>query len=502
MKIFSAAQIRACDAHTIKNAGITSIDLMERAATECFHWLQSNLPSDSLFVILCGTGNNSGDGLALTRLLHRNGYGVKAFLLQLSSELSPDCEANLQRLESIDKDLVTTVSPGTFITDIPKNLVIIDAILGTGINRALNGWVEEFVTHVNTLPNIRISIDMPSGLQADTVPLSTDSALKAHHTLSFQFYKRSFLHPETGAYTGQIHILNIGLDAGYINTTATTYHITDEAYVSRLYKPRNQFSHKGTYGSVLLAGGSYGKMGAMVLAAKAALRSGAGLVTALIPSCGYNVLQTAVPEAMCIINGESALNDLSHGNSFSSVGLGPGMGTNAGTALAFTSYVAETRKPIVIDADALNIIAAQPELLAQVPKGSILTPHPKEFGRIFGENTNSLVQVDNARMQAMRYGVNIVLKGHHTAVISADGECRYNMTGNSGMASGGCGDVLTGIITSLMAQGYEPYNAAVLGVYIHGSAGDMAAAATSEEALIAGDITAFLGAAFRKLRQG
>lgn len=500
MKIFSAAQIKECDAYTIKNAGITSIDLMERAASQCVSWIQANLPKDSLFVMLCGTGNNGGDGFAITRLLHRNGYGVKAFMLRLSKDLSSDCQTNLDRLRAIDKDLITTVEPGTFITDIPRNIILIDAVLGTGLNRPLSGWPEEFIKHLNTLPNTRIAIDIPTGLLADAVPAAADTVLKAHHTLSFQFHKRSFLHTEAASFLGNIHLLDIGLHQGYIHRTGTVYHTIDQAYVSSLYKPRQAFAHKGNYGSVLLAGGSHGKIGAMVLAAKAALRSGAGLVTTLIPACGYNIMQTAVPEAMCLINGEDALNDLSHNSSFSTIGIGPGMGTNPGTALAFTSYIAESRTPMVIDADALNIIAAQPELLSQVPKGSVLTPHPKEFTRLFGENANSMVQVDNARMQAMRYGINIVLKGRHTAVISADGECRYNMTGNPGMATGGSGDVLTGIITGLMAQGYTPYNAAVLGVYIHGLSGDMAAAATSEEALIASDITAFLGAAFRTLK--
>lgn len=500
MKIFSAAQIKACDAYTIQHAGITSIDLMERAATRCVSWLQDNLPKDSLFVILCGTGNNGGDGLAIARLLHRSGYGVKAFLLRLSKELSSDCQTNLDRLSSIDKDLVTTVEPGTFITDIPRNIILVDAIFGTGLNRALSGWAEEFIKHLNTLPNTRIAIDIPTGLLADAVPAASDTVLKAHHTLSFQFHKRSFLHAESAPFIGTTHILDIGLDQGYIHRAGTTYHTIGQAYVSSLYKPRQAFAHKGNYGSVLLAGGSYGKIGAMVLTAKAALRAGAGLVTTLIPACGYSIMQTAVPEAMCIVNGEEALNDLSHNSTFSTVGLGPGMGTNAGTALAFTSYIAESRKPLVIDADALNIISAQPELLSQVPKNSVLTPHPKEFARLFGDNTNSMVQVDNARMQAMRYGLNIVLKGRHTAVINADGECRYNMTGNPGMATGGSGDVLTGIITALIAQGYEPYNAALLGVYIHGLAGDLAAAATSQEAMIASDIIAFLGAAFRTLK--
>lgn len=497
MKIFSAAQIRACDAHTIQAEGITSLDLMERASTACVTWVQKNLPKDSLFVILCGPGNNGGDGMAIARILHRHGYGVKAFLLRTGSQLSPDLEANMQRLFSIDKDLVGLLAPGTFITDIPRNIIIIDAILGTGLNRSLSGWPEQFVRHLNDLPNRKIAIDMPSGLQADTAPVAGDTVLAATDTLSFQFYKRSFLHSEAGSYTGRIHVLDIGLDSNFIETTTTHFNTIEPEDIAAIYKPRQPFAHKGIYGSVLLVGGSYGKVGAMVLAARAALRAGAGTVTALVPSCGYQVLQTAVPEAMCMTRGSNNINEIEYDDRYTT-GIGPGLGTDPDTAAALASYIAACRKPIVLDADALNIIAAQPELLSQLPKGSVITPHPKEFARLFGENTSSMVQVDNARMQAMRYNINIVLKGRHTAVINADGECRYNMTGNPGMATAGSGDVLTGIITGLMAQGYEPYQAALLGVYLHGLAGDAAAAERSMESVVAGDIVEGLGVAFRE----
>ncbi|GAA4461481.1 bifunctional ADP-dependent NAD(P)H-hydrate dehydratase/NAD(P)H-hydrate epimerase [Nemorincola caseinilytica] len=498
MKIFSAAQIRACDAYTIKAASITSQDLMERAAMACVTWIQDHMPKDSLFLVLCGQGNNGGDGLAIARLLHRSGYGVRAFVLRMSEGMSDDANANLQRLQAIDNELVGYVGPGTFISDIPRNIVIIDAILGTGVNRALGGWPEQFVQHVNDLPNRKIAIDMPSGLQADAVPGIGDTVLRANDTLSFQFYKRSFLHAEAGPYTGRIHVLDIGLDANFIRSTHTLFHATEQDDVAGIYRPRQAFGHKGTYGSVLLVGGSYGKIGAMVLATKAALRAGAGTATALVPSCGYPVMQTAVPEAMCMISGIDVLNNIEYNDRYT-VGIGPGMGTAAETTAALTAYLAACRRPAVLDADALNILAAQPELLSQLPKGSVITPHPKEFARLFGENTNSMVQVDNARMQAMRYNINIVLKGRYTAVINTDGECRYNTTGNAGMATAGSGDVLTGIITGLMAQGYEPYHAALLGVYLHGAAGDAAAATRSEESMIAGDIVEGLGIAYKNL---
>jgi hydroxyethylthiazole kinase-like uncharacterized protein yjeF len=500
MKIFTAAQIRACDAYTIHATPVSSIDLMERAAKKCMEWTSGHFPKDTLFVTLCGTGNNGGDGLAITRLLHEAGYGVKAFLLKFSKELSPGCQTNLIRLKAIDNDLADIVQPETFITDIPANIVIIDAILGTGLSRPAEGWLAAFIRHIDQLPNEKIAIDIPSGLPADIIADEGAAVLKARHTLSFQFYKRTFLHPESGIYAGNIHILDIGLDKTFIHATYTQYKTIDEDTIAAIYRPRSPFSHKGTYGSVLMAGGSYGKMGAMVLCTKAALHVGAGLVTTLIPACGYATLQTAVPEAMCRTSGEKVIEIIDEWDKMAAIGIGPGMGTDTRSADALASFIDSCKKPFVIDADALNIISKQPELLAKLPKGTILTPHPKEFSRLFGANTNSMIQVDHARIQAMRYNINIVLKGHHTAVITTEGECWYNMTGNAGMAKGGAGDVLTGVITGLLAQGYGPQQAAMLGVYLHGLAGDLAANDLSQEAMLAGDIVAYLGKAFLEIR--
>jgi len=496
MKIFTAAQIRACDAYTIQATGISSLELMERAALKCVAWIKDHYPKDTLFVVLCGPGNNGGDGLAVTRLLQQRGYGAKAFLLRFSKELSADCKANLERLQAIDPGLVTLVEPDTFITDIQQHIIIIDAVLGTGLSRPTQGWVAAFINQVNLLPNKKIAIDIPSGMPTDIIPEGDAAILKVSDTLSFQFYKRSFLHPESGVLAGNIHILDIGLDKAYINATNSQYKTIEPGDAAVIYHPRDPFAHKGAYGHVLMAGGSYGKMGAITLSAKAALRAGAGLVTAVIPACGYHTLQTTVPEVMCRTSGEQAIEKIEGWEHSKAIGIGPGMGTDSKTATALAGFIDACKSPVVFDADALNIIAKQPELLAKLPKGSVLTPHPKEFARLFGENTNSMIQTDHARIQAMRYNINIVLKGHHTAVITTEGECWYNMTGNAGMATAGAGDVLTGIITGLIAQGYEPHQAAILGVYLHGLAGDIAARELSQEALIAGDIIDNLGKAF------
>ena len=501
MKIFSAAQIRACDLYTIKASRIQSIELMERAANRCATWIKDNCPRESLFVILCGTGNNGGDGLALARILHGRGYGVKAFVLRLTDEMSADCLANFKRLQQISADIVSYVEPETYITELPQHIIIIDALLGTGLNRPLSGWLASFVDHVNKLPNTKISVDIPTGLSADLLPDDQSSIIKSQYTLSFQFYKRSFLHPESAPFTGKVTILDISLDRTFIAATQTHYKTIEANDIRAFYKIRAPHSHKGTYGHALIAAGSYGKMGAAILSAHAALRAGAGLVTALIPETGYTALQSAVPEVMCLTSGDKHIEHITGWENATAIGIGPGLAQHSKTVAALTALIDSCKQPVVFDADALNIIAANPDLLGRLPKGSILTPHPKDFTRLFGDNTNTMIQVDNARIQAMRYGIIIVLKNHYTTVITPEGECWYNMTGNAGMATAGAGDVLTGIITGLVAQGYEPAQAALMGVWAHGAAGDLAAASNSEEALIASDITAHLGKVFLQLRE-
>ncbi len=499
MKVFSASQIKACDAYTIHAASISSYDLMERAAARCVEWITAQVPKDAVFAILCGTGNNGGDGLAITRMLHRQGYGVKAFLLQFSDSLSADCKLNLERLQNIDAELVSVLHPEAFITDIPSNIIVIDAILGTGLNRQTEGWVAEFIEHINEQPNRKIAIDIPSGMPADIIPSPGAAVLRADQTLSFQFYKRSFFHEEMGMLTGEVEIIDIGLNPTFINATQTNYLTLDADAARAMYKPRKPFSHKGTYGDVLIIAGSYGMMGAAVLAVKAALRSGPGKVRAFIPECGYTVLQTAVPEAMCTTKGDKFVTTLNGWEGAGAIGIGPGLGMQDYTARAFADFIEACKQPIVIDADGLNLLAKQPEIMHKLPHGSIITPHPKEFERLFGKTVNSMLQAEQARMQAMKYNINIVLKGHHTLVANPEGECWYNVNGNAGMATGGSGDVLTGIITGLLAQGYTPNEAALLGVYLHGAAGDIAAAEHSQEAMIASDIIDNLGNAFKTL---
>lgn len=495
MKIFSASQIKACDAYTIHASKITSYELMERAATRCVGWLNDHFTPDTMFVVICGSGNNGGDGIAIARMLHRQGYSARVFMLKLGDNYSPDCEQNLKRLKNIDSNIIEELSEGSLIADVPENVVIIDAILGTGLNRPVEGWVKDFIEHINELPNTVVSVDIPSGMPADIVPKEDATIIYATHTLSFQLYKRAFLHPETGRYAGQIHILDIGLSPTFIKSTHTSYKITIEEDIKKMLNERKVFTHKGDYGNVLIVGGAKGMVGAAVLSSKAAIRTGAGKTTALVPECGYSILQIAVPEAMCLVSGENHVSRIKNWEE-SVVGIGPGLGTSDSTAAAFADFITACKKPIVVDADGLNLLAKNTELMHKLPANSILTPHKKEFERLFGSTKNSMQMLETARKECMKYNIFMILKGHHSIVITPEGDCFYNMTGNPGMATGGSGDVLTGIVTSLLAQKYTSKEAAIIGTYIHGLAGDYAAAKHSMQSMSASDIIDALGKTF------
>lgn len=501
MKIFTARQIRDADGYTIHQEGIPSYELMERAALACFHWIRERYEPDTAMLVICGMGNNGGDGLALTRLLLQEGYPAKAVILKHAEQFSEDASYQFNRLHGLERESVRLLSPGDFITEIPDNIVLVDALLGSGLNRVPTGWLAEFIAACNELVNEKIAIDLPSGLPADSLPGTDGVVFKADHTLSLQLYKRSFFHAEAAYFTGQVSVLDIGLSSSFIRDTHTQVYVLDKAATLDIYRKRDPFSHKGRYGKAVLAGGSYGKIGAISLSTQAALRSGAGLVFTLAPRCGYTVLQSSAPEAMFIPGGENELVDWPIPQDTSAIGIGPGMGTHAASSASFAEFMASNTRPLVIDADALNLLAEDKTLLHHLPPGSILTPHPKEFERLFGPTQDSLLRTELARGKAMKHNVFIILKDHHTAILSPSGVCWYNNNGNAGMATGGSGDVLTGIITGLLAQGYSAQDAALLGVHLHGKSGDLAAEVCGEEALLASDLIRFLGQAFLSLKE-
>ncbi len=474
---------------------------MERAATQCVKWLMDHYPGAASFAVFCGKGNNGGDGLAIARQLIQRGYPVDIYMLEFGHKGTDDFQTNLARLHQLNITSIHFIQTENNFHPLAPGTLIIDALFGSGLNRQLESVTANLVGYLNNSGNEIIAIDLPGGLFADRSSKG-NPVIHATHTLSFQCYKTAFLVAENQKAIGNVHILDIGLSHEFYQSVANRFEWLDESIIQSIYKPRKRFSHKGSYGHALLIAGSYGKIGAAVLSAKACLRSGVGLLTVHIPGCGYSIMQSVVPEAMVMTDFNSSFNtrvedDLSK---YEAIGVGPGSGIASETKMLLREVFDAFRLPMVIDADALNILASQKDLLRLVPGGSVLTPHPKEFERLFGEQTNDFDRIEMALQKAAELQCIIVLKGHHTFIATPDGKGFFNTTGNAGMATAGSGDVLTGILTGLLAQGYSSIESAIAGVYLHGMAGDMAATDISMEAVVAGDIISYMGKAFLQLK--
>lgn len=499
MKILTAEQIRKADAYTIEHEPISSVDLMERAARCCTKWISENLNSFHTVKIFTGPGNNGGDGLAVARMLWEEGLDVHVFMLAPSDKLSPDSLVNYERLTNSYTTVCISQIEDNRLPDISKNDIIIDALFGSGLSRPLNGLAATVVNHINQFGATVLSIDIPSGLFSETnTPNRVGPIICADYTLTFQMPKLSFLFAENEAYTGQWNTLDIGLLVEGINGQSSPYLVIEKKDIATILHRRTKFSHKGTFGHALLMAGSYGKMGAAILSAKACLRSGVGLLTTHVVSKGYAIMQTVVPEAMVSIDpNANIISVLPDNDKYSAIGIGPGIGTDPETAKALQALLQKTKVPLVLDADALNLLACQRGWMDNLPPYSILTPHPGEFDRLAGKSVNGYERHLRQIEFAKKYQVIVVLKGAYTSIATPDDVCWFNSSGNPGMATAGSGDVLTGIILSLLAQGYLPVQAALIGVYLHGLAGDVAANHYGEEALIASDIINHLGEAFK-----
>lgn len=503
MKILNPQQIRQVDAYTIQHKPISSINLMEQAAEACSQWLIQHFPRHPtlIFNILCGYGNNGGDGLAIARQLYLQGFNVRVFLLA-NEYYSPDCQTNLQRLQELELPLILLQDSRDLNRLHDCEGILIDALFGSGLNRTLQSLMAELVNTLNQLKLPTVSIDLPSGLAGQTdCNHSKQAIIRADYTLCLQIPKLPLLLPENQDYSGQMVLLPIGLLSDAIARQSSELFYTELHDVQRIYRPRQRFSHKGSFGHALIIAGSYGKIGAAILATQACLRAGAGLVSVESPKCGYPILQSAVPEAMAIMNhGETVLSGCSsHYRDYSAVGIGPGIGQDPLSKYYLQQLLQQMDKPMVLDADALNLLSQDHAAQKLIPPNSILTPHPKEWQRWIGEWKDDQQKLDLSRTFAQQHRVYIVLKGAYSAIFCPDGSIHFNSSGNPGMASGGSGDVLTGVITALLAQGYSPKQSAIFGVYLHGYAGDLAAQALSQEGMIAGDLIRYLPLAFRAL---
>lgn len=503
MKLLTKSQIRELDKRTIEEENIPSIKLMERAATALANAIKHMFPQPRTFKIFAGPGNNGGDALAVARLLTGCGHKIEVYLFNPKGHLSDDCQANAERLLDYSEVQFTEVTSHFAPVPLLKSDIVIDGLFGSGLNKALDGGFAAVAKYINASPAMVVSIDIPSGLMCEDNSYNIgDNIIKANTTLTLQLPKLAFFFAENQKYIGEWFCLDIRLSQQGINEAAGRYYVTTMETVRPMLKTRNDFSHKGTYGHALLIAGSRGMAGASVLAARACMRSGAGLLTVHAPQCNNLILQTAVPEAIVKHDEhEHYFSTPADPQGYNAVAIGPGLGQQEDTARALHDQLELCSSPIILDADALNILANNKAWLPLIPKHSILTPHPKELERLVGHCANSYERLTRAQELAERLKVNIILKGAWSAAITPEGTCRFNPTGNPGMATAGSGDVLTGVLLALMAQGYSPESAAFIGTYIHGAAGDLAAEEKGENGMIASDIVEKLPLAWSQLKK-
>ena len=510
MKIFTSAQIKELDKFTIENEPISSLNLMERAAQTMTRSITELWGTATPIVVFAGPGNNGGDALAIARMMADQGYQIVAYLFNISGHLSPDCAANKKLLEEnkhIQQFFEVTQEFDPPVLD--EKTLVIDGLFGSGLNKPLAGGFASLVKYINASPSKIVSIDAPSGLMAEDNTYNIKAnIIRAYLTLTLQQPKLSFFFAENQQFIGQLRVLDIRLSQEGIQKIDSSYTVIEENDIRNSLLPRNPYAHKGQMGHALLIAGSYCMAGAAILAAKACLRSGVGKLTVHTQEANRSILQVALPEAILDVEVESRdkwsgviTKNLMNVNFYSAVGMGPGVGTDENAFSILSYLLTNSEVPLVLDADALNIIAAHPGLMEQVPPGSILTPHKGELSRLLGPTENSYEQMQMALQVAQQRGIYIIAKDAYTEIITPDGSVFFNTTGNAGMATAGSGDVLTGIILSLLAQGYSSADASLLGVYLHGLAGDFAAKKLCEESIIASDIIEALPEAFKFLRK-
>jgi len=499
LPLLVSKQIREADAYTIAHEPISSVDLMERASKAFVGWFINHFPDKKLTIaVYCGTGNNGGDGLAIARILCDHGYcNIDVKITRFSDKASDDFNENLKRLKTTKiafREIKNGTKPSTEKADI-----VIDAMLGSGLNKPLTGDYKTLVEHLNSLQKTIVAVDVPTGFYTDGEIPKDATILKADLVITFQQPKINFLLPESGPYINCCEVVKIGLDENFIASADTPYFYVEGKDARKLIKPRKRFSNKGTYGHALIIAGKDETMGAALLSASACAHAGAGLTTACIPQSGLVALNSSMPEIMAIICNGGEVPEIEWGK-FSAIGIGPGLGKEKNTLKLLKAIFKNYKKPVVIDADALNVLAENPALLKKIPAGSILTPHMKEFDRLFGGHNSWWQRLQTAKIKAKELGIYIILKNDYTITATPDEQLYFNSTGNAAMATGGMGDVLTGVITSLLAQKYSPQDACILGIYIHGKAGDELALPSRMHVVLPGKIISQLPITMAKLK--
>lgn len=502
MKIFPPEAIADIDRATCEAQGIDSLELMEKVASAVSCEIISRFMPSQRIVVIAGPGNNGGDALAAARMLLEQGYKrLEIYLFNIKDRLSHDCNEERKKLIAIEGIKFTEVTKGFTPPVLNSGVVVLDGLFGSGLKTPLDGGFKALARYINESKAFTISIDIPSGMFCEwNAAANRRDMVHAKLTLAISIPHISFFFEEMADVVGEWQIIDIDLDKKAVREAPDRFHLMEEYYAHRFLKPRHIFSAKRDFGSVMIMAGSMGMMGAAAMAAKAAMRSGAGLVTVHSARCGMSVVQSSVNEVMFEPDkNDRFITDMRLHHAHKVVGVGPGIGTYDETINALEGLLKNASAALVLDADALNCIAKRPSLLSLIPAMSVLTPHKGEFDRLFGEHTSDEGRLLKAIEMAQYYSLIIVLKGHYTATVRPDGKVYFNSTGNPGMATAGSGDVLTGVISALIAQGYEPEIAASLGVYIHGLAGDMAAEDKGEYGMTAGDIIEYLPLAFKAL---
>jgi hydroxyethylthiazole kinase-like uncharacterized protein yjeF len=515
--VFTADEMRRVDERAVRELGIPGATLMENAGQGAAAALQASLPALGLpargarVAIVCGKGGNGGDGFVVARGLHRRGHRVEVFLLAPAAELRGDPALKLKEMEERGVRARVIEDPAILAHTLPAAQLVVDAMLGTGARGAPNALTAAAIEHVNASGRPVVALDVPSGLPADG-GAPQGPAIRAALTTTFAGLKLGLVSGPGVELAGRVVVVDIGVPAAELGRGIRTF-LLEASDVARHLPRRRRDSHKGGYGHLLVVAGSVGKTGAAALAARAAMRVGAGLVTVATAASAQPVVAALLLEAMsepvaetaaCSIAraARPALDELASRRD--AVALGPGLGLHEDTQACARELVLECARPMVVDADALTALAGHPERLRAAPAGRCLTPHPGEMARLVG-STVSEVQRDRiatARLFATTFQVHLVLKGATSVIARPDGTVLLNPTGNPGLATGGTGDVLTGAVGAFLARGLEPGDALACGVYLHGLAGDVAAERVGQEALIAGDVIEALPEAFRRVGAG
>ena len=504
MKILSASQIKEIDKFTVKHEPVNSLDLMERAARACVKRLVKLVDLEEEVFVFCGKGNNGGDGLAISRLLSDQGYNVKTFVIEHAEKFSEDAEQNYTLLKTKFPARISEIRNLEELKEkeISRDAVIIDALLGTGINRPVEGLLKEVIGHLNSSFQKIISIDMPSGLYADKSSSENEAIVHSSLTLTFQLPKLSFLIPENKNYVPEFEILDIGLHEKGIAAQSSGFYYTTREEIASLLKPRSKFSHKGSFGHALLLAGSKGKSGAAVICARACLRSGAGLLTVHANKETLEAVINHLPEAMTSEDASrDYISEVETPERYNAIGFGPGVGVHTDTQGVLKKILHYFKGKLIIDADGLNILSENKTWLNFLAPGTILTPHPKEFERLTEKHADDFERLKAAKHFSMQYNCILVLKGAHTVITMPDGNVFFNASGNAGLAKGGAGDGLTGIILGLLARGYNAPQAALIGTFIHGYAADLFVKKKSKESLLISDVIEQLPKAFKRLEK-